>query len=374
MHSLPFGRVPILGESTDSIPLSPRQARVLLAAATRQLVWGLWAVSCEIKGWRRRALAIPDVSIRADALDALSRKRTHVDGAALFWILPDNRDPRLLRLLVAYEIALEFLDNAHEHETSEINGRQLHRALVEALDPNAPISDYYLHHPRRDDGGYLRSLVEVCREGCAAMPSYTRARELLLLCARRCGDVQSLNHNPDPVRRSVALRDWAKREFPDMHEVSWWELTAAASSSVVVHALLALTACASEDDLSAVDVAYAPWICAASTMLDSYVDRARDIVSGDHSYVGHYPNADVGGRRMCELVRRSAREARSLHKGHRHALILASMVAMYMSSDSARTPAMRATTNSLIQAGGSLTKLLVPILRCWRTVYSLRSA
>jgi tetraprenyl-beta-curcumene synthase len=340
----------------------------------RQMVWGLRAVSCEIRVWRRRALAIPDRPIREDALDALTRKRTHVDGAALFWILPDRRDPRLLRLLVAYELTLEFLDNAHERETTGVNGRQLHRALVEALDPNAPISDYYLHHPWDDDGGYLRSLVEVCRECCEALPSYTRARERLLVAARRCGDVQSLNHEPDPIRKRVALRAWARREFPDAHEASWWELTAAASSSVVVHALLALASGSSDEDPAAVDVAYVPWICAASTMLDSYVDQAIDAAGGDHSYVAHYSSADVGARRMCELVRRSIGEARSLPKGHRHAVIVACMVAMYMSGDSARTPAMSATTDTLIEAGGSLTKLLVPILRCWRMAHALRSA
>lgn len=337
-------------------------------------MWGLRTVSREIQGWRRRALAIPDGPIREDALDALARKRTHVDGAALFWTLPDRRDPRLLRLLVAYEIILEFLDNVHEREADRTNGRQLHLALVEALDPNAPISDYYRHHPWKNDDGYLRSLVEACREGCAAMPSYVYARELLLLGARRCGDVQSLNHERDPVRRRAALQAWAKREFPDAHGSSWWELTAAASSSVVVHALLALASCPAGNDATAVEVAYVPWICAASTMLDSYVDQAKDVAGGDHSYVAHYASAELAGRRMCELVRRSIYEARSLDNGHRHAVIVACMVAMYMSNDSARTPAMRATTESLIRAGGSLTKLLVPILRCWRIAYALRSA
>jgi tetraprenyl-beta-curcumene synthase len=345
-----------------------------VAAAKRQLLWGLRSISCEVQLWRRRALTIPDALIRKDALDALSRKRTHIDGAALFWTLPDRRDPRLLRLLVTYEIVLEFLDNVHERESTWINGRQLHRALVEALDLDAPISDYYLHHPRKDDGGYLRALVEACREGCAAMPFYSCARGRLLLAARRCGDAQSLNHEPDAVRKRARLHEWARREFPDVHEASWWETTAAASSSVIVHALLAWAAGLSGEDLAAVDAAYAPWICAASTMLDSYVDQARDAAVGDHSYVAHYPSVEAGARRMRELVGRSAGEARSLPKGHRHAVIVACMVAMYMSGNSARTPTLNDTTDSLINAGGSLTKLLVPVLRCWRTVYALRSA
>jgi hypothetical protein len=50
------------------------------------------------------------------------------------------------------------------------------------------------------------------------------------------------------------------------------------------------------------------------------------------------------------------------------------MFAMYLSRDSANGPELRAATASLVQAGGSLTRLLVPVLRLWRTAYGLRAA
>jgi hypothetical protein len=55
-------------------------------------------------------------------------------------------------------------------------------------------------------------------------------------------------------------------------------------------------------------------------------------------------------------------------------VIAACMVAMYLSKDSARTPAMRPTTDRLSEAGGSLTRLLLPVLRLWRVAYAQRSA
>jgi tetraprenyl-beta-curcumene synthase len=334
------------------------------------------AVSREIRVWQRRAAAIPDVPLRTDALDALKRKRTHVEGAALFWILPARRDLRLLRVLVAYEIALEFLDNAHERAADEANGLQLHRALVEALDPQAPISDYYRYHPWKDDGGYLRALVEACQAGCSSLPAYACVREPLLLGAGRCRYAQSLNHELDPVLGGAALRAWAEREFSAGEEVSWWEWTAAASSSVGVHALLAQAAdpACGERNIRAVDMAYMPWVCAASTMLDSYVDQVEDIAGGAHSYVARYPSPEIAAQRMCEIVRRSVQEVRGLGNGHRHAVIAACMVAMYLSKDSARTPAMRPTTDRLIAASGSLTRLLLPVLRLWRIAYAQGSA
>ncbi len=355
----------------DPLPLSRGQLRALMAASMRELSWGLRAASREMHAWRSRARTIPDHRIREDALRTLELKRTHIVGAGLFSILPGRRDARLVRVLVAYEIILEFLDNAHERAAQQLNGRQLHRALVEALDPSAPISDYYLHHPWKDDGGYLRALVEACREGCASLPFYQDARRLLLQGAARCGGVQSLNHETDAGRRGVALRRWTECEFPGEWEASWWELTAAASSSLGVHALLALAAC-HRHDWARVNAAYVPWICAVSTLLDSYVDEVADVAGGEHSYIAYYPSREIAVRRLSELIGRAAHEARELPGGHRHAVIAACMVAMYLSNDRVREPAMRASTDRLAEAGGSLTQLLLPILRLWRAAYAQR--
>src|ERR1700742_5361398 len=150
----------------NPLPLSPSQVWVLLSAAMRDLLWGLRAVSREMRVWRVRALMIPDAAIREDALTCIDRKRENADGAALFSILPRRRDPNLLRLLVAYQIIWDFLDSVSERGACEgtENGLQLHKALVEALDPGVPISDYYALHPWREDAGYLRKLVETCRD------------------------------------------------------------------------------------------------------------------------------------------------------------------------------------------------------------------
>src|ERR1700722_431100 len=144
----------------DALPLSPRQLTALVSGAVRELLWGLPAVSAEIEACTSLARTIPALPIREDALSSIERKRGHADGAALFWILPRRRDPELLRLLGAYQTIWDFLDTVNEHGSGAgtDNGLQLHTALVEALDPALPISDYYRYHPWREDGGYLRRL------------------------------------------------------------------------------------------------------------------------------------------------------------------------------------------------------------------------
>jgi tetraprenyl-beta-curcumene synthase len=338
-------------------------------------VWGLSAVAGEVRIWRARAAEIPDPLLRSDALTALTRKRGHTDGAALLWTIPRARDPNLMRLLATYEIIWDFLDCVNERGAcaGQINGRQLHLALVDALDLTRPISDYYKHNSSQDDGGYLRTLVDVCREGCRMLPSYWAIRPLLVREAIRA-QVLAINHDLDSSCRDADLQKWAASEFPDPPQATWFELTGAASASLTVHALLAIGAepTCREASLARTCDAYFPWISTATTMLDSYVDQVEDVANGDHSYVAHYSTPQLAAGRIRELVERCLTEARALEDGERHTLIVACMVAMYLSKDSAHTEALRETTNSFVRAGGSLTRLLLPILRLWRIANAQR--
>ena len=326
--------------------------------------------------WRALARKIPDRPIRQDALSALAGKRCQTDGAALFSILPRARDPNLLRLLVAYQIIWDFLDSVSERGAGagQANGRQLHLALIDALDPARPISDHYRHNPWRQDGGYLNALVNVCRENCARLPSYGRVRGIVVEEAFRA-QVLAINHDPDPSRRDTLLEAWAGREFPQAGEASWFELSGASSAGLTIFALLALAsepAC-SEREITRTRHAYFPWISALAAMLDSYVDQTEDAANGDHSYIAHYPTPELACKHVCLMVRRCLGDARSLENSEKHILIITSMVAMYLSKDSALTPAMRESTTHILDAGGSLTRALHPILRLWRIAYAQRS-
>jgi tetraprenyl-beta-curcumene synthase len=356
--------------------LSPGQLCSLAGATARELVWGLRAVSLEVRGWRRRASSIPDDALRADALRSLASKRASTDGAALFWTLPDGRDHNLLRLLVAFEVMADFLDNVSERgvQAGTANGIQLHVALSEALDPGAPVSAYYRHHPWREDGGYLRALVGACRERCMRLPHYGNVRARAIRAAA-LAQMLGLNHEPDPVLRDTALREWARREAHSWSELEWFESTAAASGWLTVLALLALAAGRGEPEegcVRATCAAYLPWISLVATMLDSYADQAQDATCAQHSYIAHYPGAEEAVERVCEIVYEAARRAHALPDGARHTVIVACMVAMYLSKDSSRTPQLRASSRRLAAAGGSLPRLLLPVLRIWRVFYSQR--
>lgn len=361
----------------NALPLSPAQWQALVAAAGRELGWGLRAVSREVAQWRTQAATIPDAALRRDALHAIDAKRGHIDGAAMFWTLPRLRNLTLLRMLVRYELLQDYLDCVSEHGASlgPRDGAPLYRALADALDPERPCSDYLAQLPGRYDGGYLAALVEACREGARALPGYGAVRPLLRREAEHA-EVLLLNHEPRPAVREAALRRWAERRLGPCPDVSWFELTAAASGWITTHALLALAVQpdATPADAEATYAAYFPWLALTLTLIDGYADHADDLETGNHNYLAYFADVDTAAERLCECIGEAAGAVCQLPDGERHAVLLACMVALYLSKDSARAPTLSATTVRIAAAGGSLTQLLLPILRAWRLCNGQRRA
>ncbi len=353
------------------------QAWALGVAVTRELIWGLREVLREVERWRALARGIPDPKIREDALVALEIKRPNTDGAALFWIITTRRCPSLLRLLVAYEIMADFLDSTIERGAYAgiANGRQLHRALVEAVDVSRPLSDYFRYHPWGDDGGYLSRLVEACRDGCAALPSYEDVRPLLLRAAG-LAQVQGLNHELNLALREAILKVWAECQCEATAEIGWYEMAGAASAWLTVFALLAIAAepARAVGETEEVYEAYFPWISLSATLLDSYGDLTADLESEETSFIAYYGPLEVAVERIGEVLLRATVEVRLLRHGARHSVILAAMVAMYLSKDSVMTADMTPSSQQLLRSAGPLAALLMPVLRVWRVAYSLRSA
>jgi tetraprenyl-beta-curcumene synthase len=357
----------------DPTPITLKQFVAYLSVLVREATWIVPNVAREVRRWREAALTIPNDVLRCDAVTTLERERLNVEGAALFAVLSRKRSRPLVELLVAYQVALDYLDTVTERPSPDSleHGAQLHLALWEALDPAKPMSEYFLHRPGEDDGGYLRQLVECCRSACDRLPSYHAVRAPAVCAGRRLA-VQVLNHEPAGQQRDRLLGAWAAQEFPSETESTWFELTAAASSTLGLYALLGIAADATVKDavVCAIDSAYHPWICMACTLLDCFVDQLDDEVTGDHNYLDHYADHKISRDRLLEVVNRAAGEARALPRGMRHATITTAMIAMYLSHTNARTTRLRKEAEDLLSASGSLTRMSLPMLRGMRSAHA----
>lgn len=317
---------------------SPVSVAVTLTTLARYRGAILPVVDRELAVLAERAAAIPDPVLRRSAEAALTEKRGNVEATATLATLAPRRG-RLaaIRASTALQVAVDYLDSLGEAvgPGTLVDGLTLHRSLEVALTPGAAPLDWYAHHPRRDDGGYLDSLVATCQEAVATLPG-----QLVLpaarRAARRCGEGQSHTH----ADRGADLEAWAA-SLPPAPSLRWWEAAAGASSSVGAHALIALAVDphASEEEAELTLAAYDPWIGALTVILDDLVDRERDAHEGDHNYLRYY--GSEAPERIDFLVAGARRELRATRHRGVHEAILIGVLAYYLgrpTSGEARRP------------------------------------
>jgi hypothetical protein len=355
-------------------PLTTRQAAALIRSAGRELGYGLLAVRAELQEWSARACTIPDAELRAAVLQGMVEGRPLVDGAALFWTLPRRRSRELLRTLVALQTLLNFLDIVLERDALVLGQPRHWTWLVGyALDANGPpLPIDIIRNELGEDGGFFEALVVACRCGCQRLPSYAAAREILLREARRSTSFE-IEHEPNAQDRRAKIGRWACVEFPEQIALASWELAGGASSLLSAMAVLGMAADPGvpADRMYHAADAYV-WVGSSGALMDSYADVDADQTDGSHNWLDYYDSIDHAVQRGADLLGRTLERVRTLPDGERHMVIVSSMAALALSSDAARRPQRRAATAGLARSGGTLTRVLMPILRTWRIAYGRR--
>jgi tetraprenyl-beta-curcumene synthase len=345
----------------------------LFASAGRSYWLGVFpAASAARRRLHRRAAAIPDPALRAEALASFRDKRSNSEGlAALALLAPVAGRRGIVQGLIAYQLMLDYLDGVSERPSADpiANGLRLHSAFEVALDLEAEHFDYYGLAGVGEDGGYLVELIETVRRSLGGLPSYATVREPLLRQARLCRESQSLNHALQfaPVQEQVD--EWAAATAADAGVdlgFEWWELiAAAAASSLCVGALLALAARpgVGSAEADAVDAAYFPWASGLNALLDSLVDLDED--QNGASHLRRYESREHAGARLTALAVGARERVSRLPDGELHEAILAAMGAMYLSQPQAWTPEAEVVSKAMFDAFGPMTRpaILVHVVR-----------
>jgi tetraprenyl-beta-curcumene synthase len=223
----------------------------------------------------------------------LTEERWNLDGAAAFaTFVPSAYRGAVVRAQVAFQVAYDYVDTLAELPSADPvgNGRQLHRALLAALELAAPRIDFYAHSLRGEDAGYLEDLVHTCRGALGAMPSYAAVAAPALRAAARMASYQSLNLN-ESQGSHTALARWAGAQTPRGTDLRWWETAASAGSSLGLFMLMAAAASrvVGTEEAVAIEEVYFPWIGSLHLLLDSLVDRRQDAIAGQRSLLDYYP-------------------------------------------------------------------------------------
>ncbi len=313
-------------------------------------------VCVHVARWRRQARRIPDPQLRRLALESLE-KRGNIEGAAAFAAFaPRRRRASAAHAASAFQAAYNFLDILGEQPSPDpvADGRRLHEALVYALDPAAAPLDWYAHHPQRDDGGYLRGLLDSCRAALADLPSCATVAPSARVAAARIVAFQSLNLSESQGSHE-ALEQWAREATPPGAGLQWWETAAAAGSSLGVHVLIAAAAEQELDarEVAALDNAYFPWIGGLHSLLDNLIDKREDEAAGHRSLVEYY-GPQRSAQRMRWLARQATQMAHELPHNRRHLVILAAMIGNYLSTSEAHSEELSPVSESVLETVGAL--------------------
>lgn len=322
-------------ETADS-RLITRSCAALALMSVRYWATVLAQARRELHRWRDQAQAIADPGLRALALGKLSEEKTNVYFAGTFATLaPHSQRARAIKVIVAVQIIYDYLDGLTEQPTNEPvrDGLQLFRALSDALTLLAPAcSDYYSHHPNREDGGYLNTLVATARTNLARLPAAGTITELASAAATRCAGAQVHAHAAAQLG-TAQVEQWAIDQAPE--NVPWRAFLAGAASAVIsIHALIATAADPRTTPESAARIdAFHESTCRLATILDGFADLRHDETSpAAIGYLHYFPDRELLGKELQCAAHRAKEQAAAVPHGGHHLMTLAGVAAYYLSA------------------------------------------
>lgn len=359
MAHIGYNRFPEVAAVTGNGATLWRKARLTWRIARRVLP----RAAAELDRWTGLARTIPNEELRRQALASLRYKRFHAEGGSVYAAAARNTDSAaaLVGLIVALQTTSDYLDNLTDRSASRdpADFRRLHQAMIDAVTLGGPTADYYALHPNKDDGGYLLSLVQACRESLARLPGYPAAMPHVRYLAGLYSDLQVHKHGPQEERREALVRWFAghRHAHPGLE---WWEFAAATGSTLGMFALFLAATDPALDDAAARRVAdaYFPWVCGLHILLDYLIDREEDRLGGDLNLTAPYPDLDHARERLALFQRNARLAVRRLPDTAFHELVVDGLPALYLSDPKTRRQNMGSLARRLLRTAGPASLLL----------------
>lgn len=292
----------------------------------------------ELYKWKRFAETIPNDELRMQALASIETKTFHCEGGAIFSLLAQKKREEAIRFIVAYQTISDYLDNLCDRSTSldEDDFRTLHEAMFHALTPGEKPINYYQYRTDQEDGGYLQQLVNTCQSVMEQLPSTYRAemdKYARELASYYC-DLQVYKHLKREEREQ-RLISWFKRYEKELPEMSWYEFSACAGSTLGIFCLVsyALGGNCSKELFSKVKSSYFPWVQGLHILLDYFIDQKEDREEGDLNFCFYYPDVEQLKERFAHFIRKAKQSVQRLPNNQFHQMIRDGLIGIYLADD-----------------------------------------
>lgn len=291
-------------------------------------------VNCELSYWKDFAQKIPDPILSQQALESINKKGFHAQGGAIYGLYDGTVNNGLIRFIVALQTISDYLDNLCDRVgvEDELAFLRLHDAISDALSADDVMSDYYSLYPHKQDGGYLRELVFTCKKFIKSLPNYDLVKHETALLGKLYSEMQSFKHI-NKSQRVDFLTKWADPYLQMHSNISVWEFSAAAGSTLGIFLLLTLS---ENKDLSKEQVseamnAYFPWICGLHILLDYFIDEQEDLVNNDLNFTSFYSSDNEKKERLNFFLNQAFKNSSCLENPLFHKTVIEGLLAMYLS-------------------------------------------
>jgi tetraprenyl-beta-curcumene synthase len=363
--------------------LAARAGAELILANARYWTTVAPTVRAELARWERRARAIEDPQLRTLALGKLHGEGFHAEAAAMLATLAPRAYRRtVVEAIVALELLFDYLDGLTERSSADPlnDGSRLFEALIDAVAVPAAHTGESLQRPAANDGGYLEALSRGVSTALVRLPAATAITEVAHRTAARSAQAQTRMHAAAQIG-TAQLEQWAAGEAQHA-ALGWRELVAGAASSVLVlHALIAAAADASTTREHATRIADAYLsTCVLLTLLDGLVDHDQD--TRGHAENGHGSRSDEGPHgqgylslyehperladTLGEIARLAVGQARELPGGAQHVMLLTGVVAYYSSAPGSANQLAQPAIAPLRRELEPLISPTLAVMRAWR--------
>lgn len=295
-------------------------------------------VGNQLKYWSTICDAIEDRFLRIQALSSIKNKKFHVQGGCIYALYPGTNIKQATKFIVSLQTISDYLDNLCDRaeKKDESAFRQLHLAMIDSVDPFSIVNNYYHYYPYKNDNNYLGSLVETCKAQIRSLPSYYLVYDSINKFVELYSDMQTYKHLEDGVREN-SLKNWAEYYSSLYPEITCWEFSAAAGSTLGIFVLFA--AAFSQDltlkEVKMIEASYFPWICGLHILLDYYIDAQEDIQMGDLNFTNYYHSLKQCEERIEFFLKRSLESCSKLPYPEFHITIIKGLLSMYLSDPKA---------------------------------------
>ena len=295
-------------------------------------------VKDELSHWKNFASNIPDPILSHQALESIRKKGFHAQGGSIFGLYKGTVNTDLIRFIVALQTISDYLDNLCDRVgiNDELAFLKLHEAILDALKTDDEVHDYYGLYPHKDDGEYLKELVCTCKRFVKSLPNYDLVKGETALLGKLYAEMQSYKHM-DRSKRAAYLTAWADPHLNSYSNISPWEFSAAAGSTLGIFLLCTLSENMdlNKENISEELKAYFPWICGLHILLDYFIDEEEDLMTNDLNFVSYYGSDKEKEERLRFFLSQSLKSSSSLQNPLFHHTLIEGLLAMYLSDPKA---------------------------------------